>query len=930
MSGAGAGGPGDGPGVGGPAGSDGAWTDADWLEAGELAADLAELEAELDGADLDRAPGGTAGGARGGSAGSASGGSTGGARGGGAGGASGGSAGGASGGSAGGARGGATGGASGGGAAGAGGAGRSGGGPKVRSAVSLDERRAAAADERRGAEVEQAALDAALRQAQGGGAFLDAKIDGLLGGRTADAFEKAFGTRTVGELLAHYPRRYAKRGELTAIDMLPLDENVTIVAEVRDVRERPMRARRGSLLEVSISDGRGHISLTFFNQSWRARELRPGVRGIFAGKVSNYRGALQLAHPNYELFDEALGRGSLSDGAAPELDDAEAKRWAEMPIPIYPATASVASWQVAKSIELLLDGLKAPGAFPDPVPKEVRFERGLLTAQQAHELIHRPQRDSDYLRARDTLRFHEAFVLQTALVSQRRAANAVKTAPRVPKPGGYLERFDAALPFRLTSDQQVVGGEISRDLASDVPMMRLLQGEVGSGKTLVAVRAMLAVADSGGQSALLAPTEVLASQHLRSIVKVLGPDLAAELMPTLHTGQLPTAQKKKALLRMVSGQAKLVVGTHALLSDTVQFYDLGLVVVDEQHRFGVEQRDTLRQKAATPPHVLVMTATPIPRTVAMTVFGDLDVSTITELPEGRQGIESFSVPLSEKPGWAGRIWQRVAEELEKGHQAFVVCPAIDPADESGDGLDAPGDPEADDAGRTTKRSTTASRASAAAAAAAAAASAPAPPKANVVDTLRQLRAHPALAGRRIEALHGRLPSEEKDAVMRAFAAREIDVLVATTVIEVGVDVPNASTMVVLDADRFGVSQLHQLRGRVGRGGVPGLCLLVTNADPESVARERVDAVAATLDGFALAEIDLELRREGDVLGAMQSGGRSSLRLLRVVKDGDVIQDARGVAVQLLEGDPALEHHPALRAALERRLRENERHFLDKT
>jgi len=758
-----------------------------------------------------------------------------------------------------------------------------------------------------------------------GAVVLDGKLSGVLGGRTATAFEKAFGIRTVAELLSHYPRRYARRGELTAIDMLPRDENVTIVAEVREVRERPMRARRGSLLEVSISDGRGHISLTFFNQAWRARELRPGVRGIFAGKVSDYRGALQLAHPNYELFDEAgagaggrgLGLGLDGDDADSALDDAEAKRWAEMPIPIYPATSTLASWQIANSVALVLDGLH--GSLPDPLPPQVRTERGLLTAARAYELIHRPQKDADYFRARDTLRFHEAFILQTALLKQKAGAHAVPTNPRVPKPRGYLERFDASLPFRLTADQELVGSEIARDLAGHTPMMRLLQGEVGSGKTLVAVRAMLAVADSGGQSALLAPTEVLASQHLRSIVKVLGPDLAAELVPTLHTGQQPTALRKKALLRMVSGQAKLVVGTHALLSDQVQFYDLGLVVVDEQHRFGVEQRDTLRQKGTTPPHVLVMTATPIPRTVAMTVFGDLDVSTITQLPSGRKGIESFSVPLAEKPGWAGRIWQRVAEELAQGRQAFVVCPAIDPADDSGDGIDTPSDPEGDgtdDGGR--------------ASGAASASPAPAVPRANVIDTLRHLRELPVLAGARIEALHGRLPGEEKDAIMRAFAAREIDVLVATTVIEVGVDVPNASAMVVLDAERFGVSQLHQLRGRVGRGGVPGLCLLVTNAEPDSVARSRVDAVAETLDGFALAEIDLELRREGDVLGSLQSGGRSSLRLLRVVKDAEVIQDARGAASAIVTADPALDGHPELRDALERRLRETEREFLEKT
>jgi ATP-dependent DNA helicase RecG len=737
----------------------------------------------------------------------------------------------------------------------------------------------------------------------GASAALDAKLSGVLGGRTASAFEKAFGIQTVADLLSHYPRRYARRGELTAIDKLPIDENVTIVAEVRSVSDRKMKARRGSILEVSISDGQGIMTLTFFNQSWRANELRPGVRGIFAGKVSNYKGALQLAHPNYQIFDDV----ALASGVGEQLDDAEARRWAEMPIPIYPATASINSWQIAKSVELVLDGVR--GQIPDPVPEEVREERGLLTAQRAYEGIHRPQKDGEWMRARDTLRFHEAFILQTALVKQRAESHAVHTAARSPKPGGYLERFDAALPFRLTADQQLVGSEIARDLASETPMMRLLQGEVGSGKTLVAVRAMLAVADSGGQSALLAPTEVLASQHLRSIVKVLGPDLAAELVPTLHTGQLPIAERKKALLRMVSGQAKLVIGTHALLSDVVQFYDLGLVVVDEQHRFGVEQRDTLRQKGTTPPHVLVMTATPIPRTVAMTVFGDLDVSTISELPEGRKGIESFSVPLADKPGWAGRIWQRVAEELAAGRQAFVVCPAIDPADDSGDGLDDPD--EGSDGGSTD-------------------APAARPPKANVVETLQQLRATPLLAGRRIEALHGRLPSEEKEALMRAFAAREIDVLVATTVIEVGVDVPNASTMVVLDADRFGVSQLHQLRGRVGRGGVPGLCLMVTHAEADSLARERVDAVAATLDGFALAEIDLELRREGDVLGSVQSGGRSSLRLLRVVKDADVIQDARAVAAGIVTDDPGLDVHPALRDALDRRLRETERSFLAKT
>ncbi|MEF2977537.1 ATP-dependent DNA helicase RecG [Subtercola sp. YIM 133946] len=746
----------------------------------------------------------------------------------------------------------------------------------------------------------------------GTGSPLDDRVSGILGGRTAGALQKAFGITTVGDMLGHYPRRYARRGELTALGELPLNETVTIVAEIRKVTERSMKARRGSILEVSISDGRGILSLTFFNQAWRARELRPGLRGIFAGKVSEYRGALQLAHPDYQLFDELdllELDGSVSD---------QAKKWAESPIPIYPASGTMSSWQIQAAMGIVLE---AVGPIGDPVPEAVRAERGLIDFGTALRLIHQPQRDSDYLKARSALKYQEALVLQTALLQQRQAAHAQAAAPRVPKPGGYLDRFDRALAFTLTGDQQLVGSEIAADLAKSEPMNRLVQGEVGSGKTLVALRAMLAVADSGGQSALLAPTEVLAAQHLRSIVRVLGPDLSAELMPTLHTGQLPVAVRRKALLRMVSGQAKIVIGTHALLSDAVQFYDLGLVVVDEQHRFGVEQREALRLKGALPPHVLVLTATPIPRTVAMTVFGDLDISTITELPAGRQGISSFVVPLAEKPGWVGRIWQRTAEELDKGRQAFFVCPAIEPSvSEPADSL------EADD---MDARPAPKGKAGAAAPPAAAGESPPRP-MATVAAVLAEARARPELAGRRIEPLHGRMSAEEKDQTMQAYAAGEIDVLVATTVIEVGVDVPNASTMVVMDADRFGVSQLHQLRGRVGRGGVPGLCLLVTYAEADSLARERVDAVASTLDGFELAQIDLELRREGDVLGSTQSGGRSSLRLLRVVADGELIGEARQAAAEVLADDAALAGHPELRDALARRLDESDRAFLAKS
>ncbi len=711
---------------------------------------------------------------------------------------------------------------------------------------------------------------------------LDQKLSNTVLSRMAKALERGLDLVTVGDLLSHYPRRYASRGELTDLSRLPLDETVTIVAEVLGASKRQMRERRGDLLEVTIGDGTGIMTVTFFGKGvyQPEKDLVPGVRGMFAGKVSAYRDRRQLTHPDYTLFDPAEG--------------ADAAAWAQRPVPIYPATASIKSWKLHQAVGAILDTLPP---LDDPVPDAVRAKRRLLPYQEALELIHRPNEEADWKAARKTLRFQEAFVLQSALLQQRAELRKQAARPRVPKPGGLLERFDAQLPFTLTGDQRAVGDQLASDLAGDQPMNRLLQGEVGSGKTLVALRAMLAVADSGGQSALLAPTEVLAAQHLRSIVKTLGPDLAAEVHPTLITGQLPTADRRKATLSTVAGQARIVVGTHALMSQSVEFFDLGLVVVDEQHRFGVEQREALRLKGATPPHVLVLTATPIPRTVAMTVFGDLDVSTIAELPAGRQGIESFVVPLAEKPGWENRIWERLSEELAKGRQAFVVAPAIDSSNIE---LDDP-DAEPIDAKSVS----------------------------SVADTLAKLRKHPLLAAARIEPLHGRLPSDEKDAIMRAFAAGDIDVLVATTVIEVGVDVPNAAVMVVLDADRFGVSQLHQLRGRVGRGGVPGLCLLVTTAEAGTIARERVDAVAETLDGFVLAQKDLELRQEGNVLGSVQSGRRSSLKLLRAARDTDLIGEARALAADVLAGDPDLQRNPSLARAITTRLDEAERDFLAK-
>jgi ATP-dependent DNA helicase RecG len=719
---------------------------------------------------------------------------------------------------------------------------------------------------------------------------LDETLKRALGPRTGAALEKGLKLRTVGDLISHYPRRYIRRGELTELSHLPLDENVTIVAEVLSVSQRSMQAKRGSILEVRISDGKGILSLTFFNQPFRKEELRPGVRGIFAGRIGEYRGSLQLTHPDYELFDEA-------DAATGDGGEAT-RRFLEELVPIYPASASMTSWQVQKAMAVVLDTLPP---LDDPVPAAIRSRRKLMSYERAVQSIHRPTTDAEWGGARKALRFQEAFVLQAALLQQRAKLRSVASTPR--EAGDLLRDFDAALPFTLTGDQTSVGREISGDLASGTPMNRLVQGEVGSGKTLVALRAMLAVAQSGGQSALLAPTEVLAQQHLRSIVKTLGPDLAARLRPTLITGQLPVAERRKAMLAAVSGSARIVVGTHALLGENVGFYDLGLVVVDEQHRFGVDQREALRLKGATPPHVLVLTATPIPRTVAMTVFGDLDISTIAELPGGRVPIKSFVVwnrPLYD------RTWSRAAEEIAQGRQVFVVCPAIDAKEVEDDAEVDPAESPAPKEG--------------------------APPRriANVTETTAELRAHPALAGRRIEQLHGRMSSEEKDRIMQDFAAGRIDVLVATTVIEVGVDVPNASTMVILDADRFGVSQLHQLRGRVGRGGVPSVCLFVTHAEDGTLARERVEAVASTLDGFELAQKDLELRQEGDVLGNTQSGGRSSLRLLRVAKDGVLIAEARELASAVLEVDPTLQDYPELREALARRLDAESEAFLSKS
>jgi ATP-dependent DNA helicase RecG len=738
-------------------------------------------------------------------------------------------------------------------------------------------------------------------------AGLDESLRDVLGGKAAKKLDEAFGLRTTGDLLRHYPRRYAQRGELTDLAALRDGEHVTVFAQVARVSLRRMRQRRGQLLEVTVTDGSARLALTFFNKvQMFERQLTPGRHGMFAGRVSTFKGQRQLAHPEFKLL-----------GAD---DAALAAEYAAELIPVYPATKDVSTWDIEKCVRIVLDTL---GDIDDPLPAPLREQHGLIGIADALRGIHRPTDDAERDRARKRLKWDEAFVLQAVLAQRRRAAAALPATARPPRGAGLADAFDARLPFSLTAGQCEVGAAIGADLARDHPMHRLLQGEVGSGKTIVAVRAMLQVIDAGGQAALLAPTEVLAQQHYRSVSDLLGPlgqagrlggaEVATRV--ALITGSQPAAARREALLDAASGAAGIVIGTHALLTENVQFADLGLVVIDEQHRFGVEQRDALREKAQDArPHVLVMTATPIPRTVAMTVFGDLDVSTLSELPRGRSPIATHVVPALEKPNYLDRAWQRVREEAGKGSQAYVVCPRIGgddgpasaPQADSPDGAAAEAYPDTlfdsdDGQGR--------------------------PPLA-VLDVAPALAGGP-LAGLRLQILHGRLPTDEKDKAMRAFADGSADVLVATTVVEVGVDVPNATVMVIMDADRFGVSQLHQLRGRVGRGSEPGLCLLVTEAPADSKARERAEAVAATLDGFRLAEIDLEQRREGDVLGAAQAGRKKSLKLLSVLADKDLIVAARREATALVDADPELAAHPALAAAIAAALDEEQAEFLEK-
>lgn len=671
------------------------------------------------------------------------------------------------------------------------------------------------------------------------------------------------------------------------------------------------------------------MKLSFFNAWTAAREIHEGETMMFSGKVGIYRGEYTLTNPHYALLSKDASGADVTDAAT-------------APVPVYRAPVKLPTDRIAGYMAQLLE--KVPlKELEDPVPYTIRRARKVPSLEWTYRALHTPDTEDTWRAAQAQMRYREAFVLQSALVRLHSVRAAHLTQPRPAVEGGLADRLLQVLPYELTEGQQKVGAEIAADLASESPMNRLLQGDVGSGKTVVALRAMLQVADAGGQSAMLAPTEVLAEQHLRSVLDILG-DMAApedsdadgyaegspagsgepgRVRVRLLTASMGTRAKRQVLKELADGTAQIVIGTHALLSDDVRFNDLGLVVVDEQHRFGVEQRDGLRGPDGALPHRLVMTATPIPRTVAMTVFGDLDVSVLDTLPAGRQKISTHVVPLAEKPAWASRLWQRAREEIDAGHQVYVVVPKIG---EDGDGLEE----GAAFFGASSLNGAGTGAGNSAQGYFGQGGSASSDGKVQLTSVASMhayLSAEDALVGVRIGTLHGRMDPAEKTAVMTAFERGEIDLLISTTVIEVGVNVPNATLMIIMDADRFGISGLHQLRGRVGRGGYAGTCLLVTRQEEGGVSRERLDAVASTTDGFELSRIDLAQRREGDILGAAQSGSKSTLRFLRALADADIIERAREDARSVVEKDPTLAKHPSLARTIDRALDADREAFL---
>ena len=746
----------------------------------------------------------------------------------------------------------------------------------------------------------------------------------FVGKRTAAQLAKQ-GVETGGDLLRLLPRRYDTWGDLTDMRTLVKGEQATIQAQIVRASSRRTRSGRApALMEATVTDGVSTMDVVQFGAAGqmraRAAQLAPGTTVLMSGKVGIHRGRKQLSNPRVYVLDD--------------LDEDEREALLARPMPIYPGTEALPSWSVGKAVRTVLDQV-GPDDVPDPLPDDLRRAAGLIDAYTAYRWVHRPDDAQQWKAARSRLRHEEALILQVALAQRRAHHEATRTAVAWPEPqetGTLRADLDAALPYNLTAGQVRVGREIAADLTRTVPMQRLLQGDVGSGKTLVALRAMLQVVGGGGQAALLAPTEVLAAQHRASLEMLLGPLGrsgmlgSAERSTRVHllTGSTSAVQRRQILADLAAGEPAIVVGTHALLSDTVQIPFLGLVVVDEQHRFGVAQRDALRERGGVTdpdtgqrhtPHLLVMTATPIPRTIAMTVFGDLATSVLDELPAGRSPVRTHLVPWS-RTSWVEGIWRRAAKEVAAGGRVYVVCPRIEvgddePQEEAAVASDADTDRavdllELEESGPRPDR-----------------------PLAAVEEWRQRLDAEPALEGIDIAVLTGRMSSEDKAAAMAGFSSGATPVLVSTTVIEVGVDVPEASMMVILDADRFGLSQLHQLRGRVGRGDRESVCVAVTGVEVGSTAFHRLKAFASTMDGFALAEADLDLRSEGDVLGASQSGRASGLDLLRVTRDARLIATVRREAERIVAADPQLREHRALASTIVERLDEESQAFLER-
>lgn len=717
-------------------------------------------------------------------------------------------------------------------------------------------------------------------------ASLSDRLDRVLGATAADALDEQFGMRTVDDLLRHYPRSYVEGAARVGIgDARPeAGEHITIVDVITDTYSFPMKKKPNrKCLRITVGGGRNKVTATFFNADYIMRDLTKHTKVMLSGEVGYYKGAMQLTHPAFLILDSPDGKNhgtrslkSIADASKAISGELVVEEFERRFFPIYPASTKVQSWDIFKCVRQVLDVLDR---VDDPLPAELRAKHGLIPEDEALRAIHLAESQSLRERARERLTFDEAVGLQWALVARRHGELSESGPSAAWKSNGLAAELLRRLPFELTAGQREVLDVLSDGLAANRPLNRLLQGEVGSGKTIVAVLAMLQMVDAGYQCALLAPTEVLAAQHLRSIRDVLGPlAMGGQLggaenatRVALLTGSMTAGQKKQVRAEIASGQVGIVIGTHALLQEAVDFHNLGMVVVDEQHRFGVEQRDQLRAKAPAgiTPHLLVMTATPIPRTVALTVYGDLETSTLRELPLGRQPIATNVIFVKDKPAWLDRAWRRIIEEAAAGRQAYVVAPRIDESDDT----DVQGGVR---------------------------------PSATAEGLFSRLRSA-ELAELRLALMHGRLSADDKDAAMAAFRAGEVDVLVCTTVIEVGVDVPNATVMLVMDADRFGISQLHQLRGRIGRGEHPSVCLLASWVPPDTPAGQRLRAVAGTMDGFALADLDLKERKEGDVLGRNQSGKAITLRLLSLAEHEEYIVAARDFCIEAYKNptDPAL-------------------------